>query len=87
MLLRRLLEHRQIATRIDECAAHRVRAPEERAILLKRGDGDEGGFERRLGHAADVADARGWRKGSSSARIGIGSASWLSAPIGIGSAS
>ena len=34
MLLRRLLEHRQVAAGIDEGAAHRVRAPEQRAILL-----------------------------------------------------
>ena len=49
-LSRRRLEARQIAARIDERAAHRRGAPQQRAILLERRDRDDRGAERWLAH-------------------------------------
>ena len=44
LLLRRTLEHRQVATRIDKGTPHRLRTPEQGAILLKRRDRDQHGL-------------------------------------------
>src|SRR3546814_18394125 len=62
MLLGRLPEQRQIAARIDEGAAIGRRAPEKRAILLERRDGDQGGFEGRSRSGVDVAKLRAGRQ-------------------------
>ena len=46
----RRLELGQIAPRIDQRAPHGLRAPEQRAVLLQRRDGHDGGPERRVRH-------------------------------------
>jgi hypothetical protein len=42
----------QVAARIDEGGTHRLRAPQQGAILLKRSDGRDRRLERRLVHSA-----------------------------------
>ena len=55
----RRLDARQVAAGIDHRRLHRRGAPDERAILLERRDGDDRGAERRvgLGHAAEIGSA------------------------------
>src|SRR3546814_13509215 len=62
MLLGRLPEQRQIAARIDEGAAIGRRAPEKRAMLRERRDGDQGGFGARSRPGVAVARLRAGRK-------------------------
>ena len=45
-LVRRRLEIGQVAAGIDERAEHRLRAPDQAAILLQRGDGNDRGAKR-----------------------------------------
>src|SRR4051794_3024664 len=49
------LEARQVAPGIDECAAHRLRAPDEAAVLLQWSDRNDRGFQRRLTHCAGAS--------------------------------
>ena len=49
-LRRRRLEPRQVAARIDERAAHRLGAPDQRAILLQRRHRNDRRAQRRLAH-------------------------------------
>jgi hypothetical protein len=48
------LEQIQIATGIGQRAAHGFCAPDQRAILLKRRDGDDGGFKGLIGHECEM---------------------------------
>src|SRR3546814_15172401 len=59
----RRLQPVQIAAGIDKCALHRPRAPEQRAILLERGDWNDDGLKRiRIGHGRrDEAAHRNWQ--------------------------
>src|SRR5688572_2884241 len=41
----------EVPTGIDKCAEHRLRAPQQGAVLLQRGDRDDGGSKRRVRHA------------------------------------
>jgi hypothetical protein len=50
VLLRRRLQPVEVAAGIGEGAEHRLRAPQEAAILLQRGHRDDGGFQRGFGH-------------------------------------
>jgi hypothetical protein len=43
------LQLRQVAAGVDERPAHRLRAPDERAILLEGRDRDDRGAERLIG--------------------------------------
>src|SRR3546814_13066050 len=56
-LLERCLERVEIAARIDEGAAHGLRTPDQRTVLLQGGDGNDGYAHGRigLGHAREMA--------------------------------
>src|SRR3546814_13357035 len=64
--LRRRLEPVEIAAGIGEDAAHRVRAPQQSAILLERRHRNDRGFHRRRRHAADMTAGRCLSKGTAS---------------------
>src|SRR3546814_8894693 len=57
MMRGRRLQFRQIAAGIDEGALHRLGAPQQGAILLERGDGDDRGAERGLRHRPEIGPA------------------------------
>src|SRR3546814_4143007 len=64
MMRGRRLQFRQIAAGIDEGALHRLGAPQQGAILLERGDGDDRGAERGLRHRPEI-DRKSTRLNSS----------------------
>ena len=72
-LLNRGLQPVEIATRIDQRALHRFGAPDQRAILLERGDGHDAHAHRRfgfgIGHETDLALCRAKRNRIKAARF------------------
>ena len=44
----------EVAAGVDECAAHRLGAPDEAAVLLQRRDRQDGGAKGRFGHGGEL---------------------------------
>jgi hypothetical protein len=80
-LTNRLAQFGEVAARIDERAPIGLGAPEQRAILLKGGDGHDRGAQRRIGsvHAPDVVKAREFGKPGAAQRSVIVSPSTFTA--------